>query len=344
MKQVIVERFGGVEELKVVEVPTPEPGTGQVRIRVTSIGMNHAELMGRRGEYRLSTGEPPFTPGLEAGGVVDAVGTGVTDRKVGQRVVLGADAPRLAAPTGGGGGTYRSHYLCLSHQAIPAPDALPDEQLGTLWLAYLTAWGCLVWKHHLKAGQIVAMSAASSSVALAAAQIVRKLGGTTIGLTSSQSKIDTLKKLPSAAFDHLIATHDAKRQMLPWHKDIKGIAGDRGVDLFFDAVAAGAYLETEIRCLAQHGCIYDYGLLGQPDKVNIHALIRKHGMIYGWAMGELVAAGPGAFEPGYRHILTGFADGTYRQQIDRVFKLDDVQEAHRYMEQGRHIGKIVLVP
>ncbi|MEX0777643.1 MAG: zinc-dependent alcohol dehydrogenase family protein [Phycisphaeraceae bacterium] len=352
MTRVIVEAFGGIEQLKVVEAPLPQPGPGLVRVRVTSIGMNHADLMARVGQYRISSGDPPFTPGLEAGGVIDALGEGVTDRRVGQRVVIGPDAPRRAAAGAGasaaaGGGTYTSHYVCLASQTYLAPDVLPDEQLGAIWLGYLTAWGCLVWKHHLKPGQIVAMPAASSNVALAAAQIVKHLGGTAIGLTTSPGKVDTLKQLDTSAFDHIVVTHGPDRQPLPWHKDLKDITegrGLRGVDVFFDPVAAGAYLETEIRSMAQHGTIYVYGLLGEPGKVDVTPLIRKHGAIAGWAMAELVAAGREAFEPGCRHILEGFAKGTYRQHVDRVFKLADVREAQAYMEEGKHIGKLVLVP
>ena len=151
-------------------------------MQVTSIGMNHAELMARRGEYRLTSGDPPFTPGLEAGGIIDALGEGVTAPQIGQRVVVGVDAPRLGSA---GGGTYRSQYICNADQAVPAPDALSDDQLGAIWLAYLTAWGCLVGEQNIQPGDIVAMPAASSSVALAAAQIVKNHGGIAIGLTSS---------------------------------------------------------------------------------------------------------------------------------------------------------------
>ena len=132
MKQVIIEKFGGVEELKLHDLPTPEPQAGQVRVALTSIGMNHAELMARRGEYRLSSGDPPFTPGLEGGGVIEAIGPEVPENLLNQRVILKADAPRPFS--GGSGGTYRSHYVLPHTSVLPVPDTLPDDQLGTLWL------------------------------------------------------------------------------------------------------------------------------------------------------------------------------------------------------------------
>ncbi|MEE9211627.1 MAG: zinc-binding dehydrogenase, partial [Phycisphaeraceae bacterium] len=238
---------------------------------------------------------------------------------------------------------YRSHYLCAADDTVVAPDAIPDDQLGAIWLAYLTAWGCLAWKQQLQRGQIVAMPAASSSVALAAAQIVKKLGGISIGLTTRASKLDTLRQMSECVYDHLLLTRDPSGDPTAWYKDIKRITDGRGVDVFFDPVAAGQYLETEIRSLAQGGVVWVYGLLGEPGAVNVTPLIRKAGTIRGWAVAHL-AAEPDALETGYRFILDGFASGGFRQHVDRVFKLDDVREAHTFMEQGRHIGKLVLVP
>lgn len=344
MKQVIIDEFGGIEKMRLEEVPTPEPDADQVRVRLTSIGMNHADLMARRGEYKIASGEPPFTPGIEAGGIIEKVGANVTDRQVDDRVVLSIDAPRVAA--GGLGGTYRSHYIVPPDQTVvaPGPEVIPDDQLGTLWLAYLTAWGCLIWKQNLEPGQIVAIPAASSSVALAAAQIVKRHGGTAVGLTTSAQKSDAIKQTPKCSFDHLIVTHDESRNMLPFHRELKKITEGKGVDVFFDPVAAGAYLETEIRSLAQHGTIWVYGLLGKPDVLNVTALIRKHGSLRGWAVGELAAAGPTAFNPGCQHILEGFESGDYQQTIAGRFSLDDVHDAHREMEKGKHVGKLVLIP
>lgn len=346
MKQVVVETFGGPEELKLREVETPAPGKGQVRVRLTSIGMNHADLMARKGQYKIASGDPPFTPGIEGGGVIEAVGDGVEKNRVGQRIVLTPDAPRKAA--GGSGGTYQSHYLCQAEQAMPAPDAIPDDQLGALWLPYLTAWGCLVWKQNLQPGQVVAIPAASSSVALAAAQIAKLHGATTIGLTTSPSKVERIEQLDTAVYDHLVVTHErdpesGEKQMKPWHREFRKLAPD-GVDLFFDPVAAGAYLNTEIKCLAQFGCIWVYGLLGRPDVVDVTPLIRKFAAIRGWALTEFVLAGREAWEPACQAILDRFADGTFRQYVDKVYTLDNVQQAQIEMAKGTHIGKLVIVP
>jgi NADPH:quinone reductase len=348
MKQVTLQAFGDVDQLHLEDVPTPDPETGQVRVKLTSIGLNHAELMGRRGEYKLSTGDPPLVLGLEGGGVIDAVGEGVDPARVGQRVILSPDAPRPS--TGGLGGTYRSHYVLPADRALPAPDAIPDQQLGAIWLPYLTAYGCLIWKHDQDlTGKFVALPAASSSTALAAAQIVKRHGGTTVGLTTSESKVDRLRELGDLApYDHLIVTHDKdadnKRAMRKWHRDMRDLNSGNGMHVFFDPVASGKYLATEILCLAQGGSIYVYGLLGEPDVLDVSPLIRKRGKIEGWVNNEIIEAGETHWRPACDAILRGFADGAYKQHVDHTWPLDDVQTAHAEMEKGRHVGKLVLTP
>jgi NADPH:quinone reductase len=342
MIEVVCTKFGGPEVLELREVPTPEPGVREVRVRITSIGMNHADLMSRRGEYKLASGDPPFVPGIEGGGIVEAVGPEVTALAPGARVILTADAPRRS--TSAMGGTYRSHYICGEKQVVLAPEALPDEQLGTLWLAYLTAWGCLAWKENLEEKKIVAFPAASSSVALAGAQIAKARGAVTIGMTTSADKVATIQSLPHQPYDHLVVTNSSDGKMSAWHRDLKKITAARGVDVFFDPVASGAYLDAEIRSLAQRGTIWVYGLLGEPGIVDVTPLIRKYASIRGWVLGELVEAGDTVLQQGYREILDGFESGKFHQQIAKVYSLSEVQQAHAEMETGKHIGKLVLVP
>lgn len=353
MKSVVVEQFGGVEQLQIRETETPEPGQGQVRVRLTSIGMNHAELMARRGEYKLTSGDPPFTPGLEGGGIVDAVDEGLDAGEwMNKRVVLSADAPRRKEAGGSVGGddgihlagTYRTHFLTTPDKLFMAPDNLADAHLGTLWLSFLTAWGCLIWKQKLKPGQYVGISAASSSVGLAASQIVKAHGGIPIGLSTTQRKVDLLKEMPEAAFEEIIVTHNEDRTMRPWHKHVLEVTKGHGIDVFFDAVGNGQYVDREIRALAQYGTIHIYGLLEKADRVDLGPLIRKHASIHGWLLGNLLMHGGDSVAEGYNEILQRVGDGTYKIRVAMEFPLDDVQRAHAEMEKGNHIGKLVLVP
>ena len=346
MDVIIVNRFGGPEVLEHAELHTPAPGPMQVRVRVTSIGLNHADLMGRSGKYKVSTGEPPFVPGLEAGGVIEEVGDEVDEARIGERVVLAPSVPR--AVEGPHGGTYRSHLVVDESLALLAPDTIPDEQLGAIWLPYLTAWGCLAWKAQLKAGQTVAIPAASSSVGLAAAQVVKALGGTAIGLTSSPAKADTLRSLETSRFDHLLITHDrdekGNRTMRPWHNEVKQLTDGKGVDLYFDPVAAGDYLSAEVRSLAKQGRVYIYGLLGRPGPVDLSPMIIKHASLHGWVLDEIVKAGDHVWREACDAIFKHFVDGTFKQHVAQTYPLKDVQRAHAEMAEGRHIGKLVMVP
>jgi NADPH:quinone reductase-like Zn-dependent oxidoreductase len=347
MQVVVVHRFGGPEELVVEQRPLDAPGPGRVRLRLTSIGMNHADLMARRGEYRLSSGDPPFVPGIEAGGVIDSLGPGVVGFRVGQRVILTPDAPRRSTGTGAEadylGGTYRSHYYCGPEHLLAVPDQVPEPLTGALWLAYLTAWGCLVWKHQIKPGAIVGLPACSSSVAIAAAQIAREAGAVPIGLTTSKAKVDLIRKLLPGLYEEVVVTHDAGR-MLPWHQEIKKLTAGHGVDLYFDPVGAGDYLNTQVRSLAQSGTIWVYGLLGKPGVVDVQPLIRKHGAIRGWLLGELVSAGREHWLAGCNAIFKGFETGRFTMPLGGEYRLMDVRKAHEEFEKAGHVGKPVLRP
>ncbi|MGC1309265.1 MAG: zinc-binding dehydrogenase [Phormidesmis sp.] len=333
MKQVTVTAFGGIENLRLQAAPKPQPDPNEVVIDLISVGMNQADLMARRGEYRLSSGEPPYVPGIEGGGVISAIGANVKTRQVGQRVILTIDAPN-------GKGTYRSQFVAPAEQTVPVPNGVADELIGALWLPFATAWGALAWRQQVQPGQIVLLPAASSSVAIAASQIVKQRGGITIGTTTSPNKVEALKNLPAAQYDHLVITTEDQAQ--PWWRTVKKITQGKGVNVIFDPVAAGDFLNTEIRLLAQGGTLWVYGLLGQPGTVDVSPLIRKSAAIRGWLLNDLVGR-PAEVEV-YRHILNQVAAGIYQMPIAGKFSLAQVREAQAEMEKGGHIGKYILIP
>lgn len=336
MKQVVVTAFGGIENLQVQTVASLHPSSNEVVINLTSIGMNQADLMARRGEYRLSSGEPPFTPGIEGGGIIVEVGNAVSDRHVGQRVILSLGAPA-------GVGTYRSQFAALTADTIPVPDGIDNALIGALWLPFLTAWGALAWRQNVQPGQVVLLPAASSSVAIAASQIVKQRGGITIGTTTSPSKVEALQNLSAAQYDHIVVTSDTAQ---PWWKTVRKIAQTtgkhKGVDVIFDPVAAGDFLHHEIRLLAKGGTLWIYGLLGTPDTVDVSPLIRKDAAIRGWLLNAI--AGTSAEATAYAHILENVAAGIYQMPIAGTFLLDQVGAAQTAIEKGTHIGKFILRP
>ncbi|MEM9149165.1 MAG: zinc-binding dehydrogenase [Cyanobacteria bacterium P01_F01_bin.3] len=338
--RIVVRAFGGVENLACKPLETLHPRVGEVVIDLISVGMNQADLMARRGEYRLSSGEAPFTPGIEGGGIISAVGEGVQDRMVGQRVILTLGAPA-------GKGTYCSQFVAAAEETVPVPDAVPDDLLGALWLPFLTAWGALVWRQQIKPGQVVMLPAASSSVAIAASQIAKQYGAITIGTTTNPKKVEALTALEAAQYDYLVLTKASDQSTeqpneQSWWRSVKKITGGKGVDVIFDPVAAGDFLHHEIRLLARGGTLWVYGLLGKPDVVDVSPLIRKDAAIRGWLLN--VIAGTPAEHEGYQHILEKIASGIYRLPIAGTFTLKQVQQAHQTMELGQHIGKFILKP
>ncbi len=345
MTLAVVTRFGGPEVIEMQTRPVPEPGAGQVVVRMTSVGMNQADVMARRGEYKLSSGEPPFVPGIEGGGVVEAVGAGVKGIKEGARVILTPGAPRRGKNPDGAasylGGTYRSHYLCDEEHVMAVPEGVPEDLIGALWLPFLTAWGCLVWKEKLGAGKFVGIPGCSSSVGIAAAQVAREAGAIPIGLTTSPGKVEAIKAALPGVFEQIVVTHEGGA-MLPWHRSIKEITGGHGVDVYFDPVAAGEYLNTEVRSLAQSGTIWVYGLLGKPDVVDVQPLIRKFGSIRGWLLFEMTSAGPEVWRAGCEAILAKVASGAFKMPVAGRFKLEEAGRAQVEMEKAGHIGKFVI--
>jgi NADPH:quinone reductase-like Zn-dependent oxidoreductase len=196
----------------------------------------------------------------------------------------------------------------------------------------------------LQPGQIVVLPAASSSVALAAAQIVRERGAGPIGLTTSPEKVEILKAIPSCAYEDILVARRGDSTEHEWVNALRRKTRGRGVDVFFDPVAAGEFLQNEIRCLAQRGTIWVYGLLGKPGHLDVTPLIRKWASIRGWVLGELTSADPALVDRACRDLLEGFARGAYRQHIGGTYALGEVRRANEEMELGRHIGKLVLVP
>ena len=334
-QQVIVQAFGGVENLQVQRVEPQQPGPDEVAITLTSIGMNQADLMARRGEYRLSSGEPPFTPGIEGGGRITAIGANVRDRKIGQHVILTLGAVA-------GKGTYRTEFIAHAQETILIPEGIDNTVIGALWLPFMTAWGALVWQQKLQPGQVVLLPAASSSVAISASQIVKARGGITIGTTTSPDKVEALRALPTAQYDHIVVTGPKATSQQPWWRTVKKLTKGKGVNVIFDPVAAGEFLHHEIRLLAHGGTLWVYGLLGTPDTVDVSPLIRKNASIRGWLL-NFIAGTPAEME-GYQHILENIASGKYALPIAGQFPLGQVQEAHTAMEAGSHIGKYILTP
>jgi NADPH2:quinone reductase len=325
-KIVRFHQTGGPEVLRVEEVPSSPPGDGEVRIAVKAIGLNRAECLFRQGAY-LEAPTLPSRLGYEAAGTVEAVGTRVAGFKVGDRVNT------LPAFSMGMYGVYGNSVVVPSHAVSSFPGNLSFEEGASIWMAYLTAYGALVEHGGLREGHHVLITAASSSVGYSAIQVVRAAGGVSIATTRKPEKTGMLRQ---AGADHVIV---AGKEDLAAR--VMEITGGRGADLIFDAVA-GRSMEALAAAAAREATIIVYGVLSmKPTVFPLEAALKKGLGLRGYTLFEIVSV-PERMERARKYIFDGVKSGALWPVIDRIFPLEGIVDAHRYMESNQQNGKIVV--
>ena len=319
---------GGPEVLRVESREVPVPGLGEVLLRVHAIGLNRAEAMYRMGAYLEPTPLPSLI-GYEASGVVEAVGEDVGGFAPGDGV---STVPAFSMSRYG---VYGDHAVVPVHAVARHPARLSWEEAASIWMQYLTAWGGMVEVGGLRAGQAVIVTAASSSVGIAALQIARQLGATAIATTRSGDKAAALRE---AGADHVVATD---------HQDLAAevarITEGRGAALAFDPIA-GPGVEVLARCMAMHGSILLYGrLTREATPFPLLAAMQKQLRVQGYTLFQ-ITSDAARLAQGKAFVTAGLESGALRPVIARVFRLDDIADAHRFMESNQQTGKIVVVP
>ena len=328
MKAVVFHELGGAEVLHVEDWEKETPKEGEVLIRVKSAGLNRADILFQRGKYYRKPVFPSRT-GKEAAGVVESSGEGVS-YKPGDRVSVLAST--LDASTQGGMAEY---VIAPEHLVVPTPENVSDEDAGGIWMQYLTAYGALDYVKHVQPGQHVVITAASSSVGIAAIQMTNMLGGIPIATTTSPSKVDRLAELGAA---HVVDTTNES-----YVDRVREITDGSGAEFIFDAVA-GAMMAEHIECCKSFGTIFVYGVLDtSPMHVNAGILIGKNVTLRAYSVAALYSDTP-ACTAGVKIISEGLESGKLSLVIDRHFPMAKVQDAIRYMESNRQVGKIVLNP
>ena len=325
---VFFHETGGPDVLRVEEAPAVAPGPGEVQIRVEAIGLNRAECMLREGIYH----EQPVFPsriGYEAAGVVEAVGAGVTGLREGERI---ATVPSFALSQTRQG-VYGESATVPAEIVRPYPAALTPAEGAALWMAYLTAYGALVHYGGLRPGDAVIVTAASSSVGIAAIQIARAEGATVIATTRHAAKKAVLQ---GHGANHVVATEE---EDLPAR--VMEITGGVGARLVFDPVA-GPLLTTLCGACAPYGTIYEYGALHPGETAYpLMPMLARSLTIVGYQVLDFVRD-EARFAAAREAIFAGLAAGVLSPVIDREFPLAEIAEAHRYMESNAQCGKIVV--
>lgn len=316
---------GGPEVLKLEEVPPQDPGPDEVRIKVEALGLNRAEVMFHYGQY-LPVQSFPSRIGYEAAGVVDAVGSNVKGVKVGDRVST------IPAFDVGVHGVYGESATVPAHAVAAYPDKLSPEEGAAIWMQYLTAWGGLIRIAGIQAGDPVIITAASSSVGIAAIQICNLVGAVPIATTRTSAKKQDLLDAGAA---HVIATGEEDLA-----EKVTAITGG-GAALAFDPVA-GPMLEKVAGAVRPGGMIIVYGSLHQgPTNLPILPLAIKGITVRPYVLFQFTMD-PEALEAGKKFVFEGLESGKLKPVIDRVFSLDEIVDAHRHMESNTQMGKIVV--
>ncbi|MEV6353139.1 zinc-dependent alcohol dehydrogenase family protein [Streptomyces hydrogenans] len=319
------DRLGGPEVLTLREVETRAPGAGEVRIRVDAIGLNRAEIMYREGAYFYQPAFPS-TLGYEAAGVIEAVGEGVDAFTAGDLVAV---VPSFLQSEYG---TYGDHVVLPASAVVPRPAHVDPVSAAAVWMAYITAYGPLAESGRVRPGDHVLITAASSSVGLAAIQVARHVGAIPIATTRGTSK---KQRLLDAGAAHVIVTD---HEDLPAR--IEEITGGEGVRLAFDPVA-GPGVETIAQGIAPGGSLVVYGALDPRPTPLPHAQSFPALTSSTYTLFE-ITTDPERLARAVAFVNAGLASGSFTPVVDRTFDLADIAEAHRYMEANGQVGKIVV--
>jgi NADPH:quinone reductase-like Zn-dependent oxidoreductase len=325
-KVVYFYELGAPEVLKLEEKPLPEPGEGEVRLRVHAIGLNRAEVVFRQGQYFLKP-QFPSKIGYEASGIVEAVGAGVDKKLIGQKF---STVPCFDM---GKYGVYGEVAIVPAYALAAYPEKLSFTEATSIWMQYLTAYGALVHYGKITKDDFVIITAASSSVGIAAIEICRDQGAISIATTRTPRKKAELLALGA---DYVIVTDE---EDLPTR--VKEITKGQGARIIFDPIA-GPNIEKLAAAVANRGIIYEYGnLSGEPMPYPLMHALAKGISIRGYTVLELVTD-PNLRPKAEKYIYDNIINGTFKPKIARTFTLEQIVDAHKYMQSNEQIGKIVV--
>jgi NADPH2:quinone reductase len=317
---------GGPDVLRIEEVEVAPPGPGEIAVKLKAVGLNRAESMFRSGPY---VEEPAFPArlGYEGAGVVTAVGPGVIGFEPGDAVSV---IPPLSITRWG---SYGEVATFPAEAVVKHPSSLSWVEAAAIWMQYVTAYGALIEVANLAPDDVIIITAASSSVGLAAIQIARLLGATSIATTRTSAKKAALR---DAGASHVIATQEEGLAAR-----VAEITKGAGARVAFDPVA-GPALEQLAGAMAQNGIVIEYGALSpEPTPLPLFPVLVKNLTVRGYQYKEVVRD-PGQLARAKRFILDGLASGALKPIIDRVFPFDQIVEAHRHLESNQQFGKIVV--
>lgn len=321
MKAIRIHKFGPTEDvLQYEDVPVPEPKAGEVLIKVEAASLNRADLGLRKGNYRISPDQLPVIPGREFAGAVENIGAGVSEFKLGQRVV--------AYPSLGG---YAEYATAKTSEVRPVPDGVTSAQAAALPTAFLTAWFGLSTDGDLKNGEWLLVQGGSSGVGTAAIQIAKHWGSKVVTTTGSEEKARRLRQLGADVTIDVSADDFAP--------EVKRVTGNRGVDVVLEMIGGEVY-QKSLQALSPAGRLVSIGgAFGAiPDSPPALTEGRKATR---FSITNYLKAKPADFKQ-LDEILKLVAQKKCQVVIGKSFPLAETRAAQRYLEGREHFGKVML--
>ena len=324
MRAVEISQPGPPDVLKPVERPDPVPAAGEVLIRVAAAGVNRPDILQRRGAYPPPPGASDL-PGLEVAGTIEALGQGVTDWRVGDRV--------CALLSGGG---YATLCVAPAVQCLPIPAAMDVVAAAAIPETFFTVWTNVFDRGRLKAGETALFHGGSSGIGTTAIQLAAARGARVFATAGSDEKC--------RACERLGAERAINYKTEDFVAVIKDVTGGRGVDLILDIVC-GDYIARDLAALAVEGRLVVIGFMGSDTAtLDFRRILGRRLTVTGSTLRPRSAAEKGEIASALRKEVWPLLEaGTVRPIVHRTFPLDDAPAAHRLMESSEHVGKIVLV-
>jgi NADPH2:quinone reductase len=320
MKSIRVKKFGGPEVLELEEVPTPRPDRGQLLVRLSAIGVNPVEVYIRTGTY-VRTPALPYTPGSDGGGVVEEVGSDITQFGIGDRVYLSGSVT----------GTYAELALCSIDQVHRLPERVTFAQGAALGVPYVTAFAALFYRAKAKGNETVLVHGATGGVGLAAVQLSRAAGLTVIGTGGTEEG----RRIVSENGAHYVLDHGS-----PGYLDrAMELTGGKGIDLILEMLA-NVNLGNDLGLLAKFGRVVVIGSRGTVE-IDPRATMSRNASILGMTIANLEPEEQASI---HAALVAGLENGVLKPVIDREFPLEMAAEAHRQVMQSGGVGKLILVP
>lgn len=322
MKAIRVHQYGGVEVLSYEDIPVPEPGAGEARVKLEAIGLNYVDVYQRAGLYQLKL---PFTLGMEGAGILDAVGRDVSEVKVGDRVAYSM------VP-----GAYAEYAVVPSSRLVPLPKNIDSRSAAATMLQGKTAHYLTHSTYPLKTGDTALVHAAAGGVGLLLVQIAKRRGATIFGTVSTEEKARLARE--AGADDIILYTQT------DFAAEIKRLTNGRGVNVVYDSVGQSTF-DKSLDCLRPRGYMVLFGQSSGPvPPFNLGTLATKGSLFvtrptlahYALDRQELLQRS--------NDLFNWIAAGQLKLRIDKTFPLAEAAEAHRQLEARKTTGKVLLIP